>query len=121
MREITNLPEVLMELQELREQLVLAEAHRVTVVRLLRQVVQHPVNKPYGDRHLDEFITHEGVLDALRRRQGFAMLLVPGKQNRASPAALLKRHEAAVARIADITRQIEDLEHQLAEAGYDPL
>ena len=104
------------ELQELYEDLVIARAHVVRVIRDIRAVVREPRNRTADRRRgrVPYYTDPEDAIAALRNFRHLGYLIHPGRRNRIKPDVLLARYEKAVAVVDDLTRKADEAEMALA-------
>lgn len=117
-----NLSQLRWQVQDLREQVILAEAEQVKIERHVREVVRHPVNRG-GMRWSAPaplYTDPSDALGALRGMRRLTKLVRPGMQNRISPDVLIGRWEAAANEAAILRSRLEELERALEDAGLRP-
>jgi hypothetical protein len=116
---------VLWEVQNLRDELVLAMAERVKMERILREVVREPANRAtvFGGsghgRHMPTYLSMRDVLGDLEAMRRLAYLILPGRKNRIKPDVLLGRYHDRAAAVQALIARLEALEEGARQAGID--
>lgn len=97
-RKTVNLAEVLWKVQDLREQILLAQAEQVKMERVIREVVRDPRNRGGVPGHgcVPRYTDPARAVEALHKLSRFAYLIYPGWKNRVKPEVLLRRYQDAV-------------------------
>lgn len=119
----TNLAEILWEVQDLREQLVLAQAEQVKMERVIREVVRDPRNRAavfhQGHRNIPYYAWPSEAVADLREMGRLAYLHLPGRKNRIKPEVLLRRYEDKVAAVESLRERLAREEAGARRAGID--
>jgi len=111
--------DVLWQLQDLREQLIIADGEQVRIERHIREVVREPANRlgRYGKGRLPRYTDPAKAVQSLRELGGLPYLVNPRTRNRIKPGFLLERWERAANEAAILRSRLARLEEELGTAG----
>jgi hypothetical protein len=121
MRRTVSAAKVQWEVQDLREQLVIAQAELVKTERVIREIVRHPRNRAgvFGAGDAPLYTDPARAVDALREMGRLAYLVYPGRKNRIKPGVLLRQYEGRITAVVSLEGRLEALEAALREAGVN--
>jgi hypothetical protein len=119
MRQPSGMAEVLWQLQDLREQLIIADGEQVKIERHIREMVREPANRlgRYGKGRVPLYADPAKAVQALRGLGGLPYLVNPRTRNRIKPGFLLERWERAANEAAILRSRLARLEEELETAG----
>lgn len=119
----THLAEILWEVQDLREQLVLAQAEQVKMERKIREVVREPRNRAAvfhrGHLNIPYYAWPSEAVADLREMGRLAYLIYPGRKSRIKPEVLMRQYEDKVAAVESLRERLAREEAGARGAGID--
>jgi hypothetical protein len=121
MRRTVNTADILWEVQDLREQLVLAQAEQVRMERVIREVVRDPRNREmvFGHFNVPFYTWPSEAVSDLREMSRLAYLIYPGRKNRIKPEVLLHQYQNKVAAAYGLRERLAAAEVLARNAGID--
>jgi hypothetical protein len=113
--------EVRWQLQDLREQLIIADGEQVKIERSIREVVQDPRNREmvFGHGFAPAYTWPSEAVADLREMGRLAYLIYPGRKNRVKPEVLMRQYEDKVAAVEALGDYLAAAEARALRAGID--